>query len=268
MTISLSRFGAMSLTVLLLAACGGPRDRSSTGDAADTARRASPTAASVPASSPAPAPAADSATQPVNAPRMAPVGASKPERSARRVVVNGVDLTGVGYDKGSDSAPVVVVNFSDFGCPFCGSFARETEPSIEREYVRTGKVFFKYVPFVVGMFPNGQQAARAAECAADQGKFWPMHDRLYAAQTRWKQTVDPLAAFRQFAISLGMDTARFGQCYAANRLHPRTQRANDAADQLGVRVTPTFVVNGRGVEGALPLPQFRQLLDAAVKEAK
>ena len=72
----------------------------------------------------------------------APGGALAP---ARRVVVNGIDLTGVGYDLGSPTAPVVLVNFSDFGCPFCGSFARETYPALDQELVRTAKVFFKYM---------------------------------------------------------------------------------------------------------------------------
>ena len=197
-----------------------------------------------------------------------PAAAASPERSPRRVVVKGVDLTGVGYDRGSSAAPVVVVNFSDFGCPFCGSFARQTEPEIERDYVQTGKVFFKYVPFVMGMFPNGDEAAHASECAAEQGRFWPMHDALYADQTEWKKARDPVPAFERYAKGIGLDVARFAKCYAIPEVNPSTMRANVAAGRLGIRVTPTFVVNGKGVEGALPLPQFRQLLDAALKEAR
>lgn len=183
----------------------------------------------------------------------------------RRVVVNGVDLTGIGYDRGSATAPVVVVNFSDFGCPYCGEFERQTFPAIYQEYVQTGKVFFKYVPFVIGMFPNGQQAARAAECAADQGQFWPMHDRLYATQSEWKRSVSPYALFQQFAATLNLDRDRFSKCYVAQQTDPRTRRATDAADQLGVRVTPSFVVNGKPVQGALPIADFRLVLNAALK---
>lgn len=182
--------------------------------------------------------------------------------------MQGVDLTGVGYDKGSPAAPVVVVNFSDFGCPFCGSFARQTEPAIEKVYVQTGKVFFKYVPFVMGMFPNGDEAAHASECAAEQGRFWPMHDALYANQTEWKKARDPVPAFERYAKGIGLDVPRFAKCYAIPDVNPGTMRANVAAGKLGIRVTPSFVVNGKGVEGALPLPQFRQLLDGAIAEAK
>lgn len=189
------------------------------------------------------------------------------ERSARRVVVEGVDLTGVGYDRGSDSAPVVLVNFSDFGCPFCAGFARETEPAIDREFIRTGKVFFKYVPFVMGTFPNGQQAARAAECAADQGRFWAMHDQLYRRQREWKNTIDAASVFRRIEQELGLDVGKAAACYKANHLHPRSARATEAADRLGVRVTPSFVLNGKAIEGALPLPQFRELIEAAIRDA-
>lgn len=213
--------------------------------------------------------AASGATPTRPAPAAAtPAPAASSERSPRRVVVQGVDLTGVGYDKGSPTAPLVVVNFSDFGCPFCGSFARQTEPEIEKEYVQTGKVFFKYVPFVMGMFPNGDQAAHAVECAAEQGRFWPMHDALYANQAEWKKARDPLPAFERYAKGIGLDASRFAKCYAIPDVNPSTMRANIAAGRLGIRVTPSFIVNGKGVEGALPLPQFRQLLDAALKEAR
>jgi protein-disulfide isomerase len=214
-----------------------------------------------------PAGSSNATRRPATVPITPPAAASS-ERSPRRVVVEGVDLTGVGYDKGSPTAPVVVVNFSDFGCPFCGSFARQTEPEIEQDYVQTGKVFFKYVPFVMGMFPNGDEAAHAGECAAEQGGFWPMHDALYASQAEWKKARNPSPAFERYAKGIGLDVSRFAGCYAIPDVDPGTMRANIAAGKLGVRVTPSFVVNGHAVEGALPLPQFRQLLDAALREAR
>lgn len=268
--------------VSILAACDPP-DRLA--DAAETSRptatdtaveapAAGVPAAGVPAGVPAagvPA-AAVPAAKPIeraarrSAPAPAPTGSAA--SSPRRVVINGVDLTGLGYDKGSATAPVVVVNFSDFGCPFCGSFARETEPVLVKEYVETGKVFIKHVPFVMGMFPNGRQAARAAECAGEQGKFWPMHDRLYDQQTAWKRSLAPFGVFRNYARAIGLDEPSFAKCYTGDMLHPRTARANDAASQFGVRATPSFIVNGRGVEGALPLPQFRMLLDEVLRSGR
>lgn len=197
----------------------------------------------------------------------ATASASVAPAGPRRVVFHGVDLTGVGYDQGSPTAPVVLVNFSDFGCPFCARFTHETYPAIDRDYVKTGKVFFKYVPFVMGMFPNGGQAARAAECAAEGGRFWPMHDWLYAEQRAWKGTRAPYELFQGEAKAVGLDAGQFDACYAKEGMHPRTRQANAAAEALGVRVTPSFLVGDRGVEGALPLAQFRELLDAALGEA-
>jgi protein-disulfide isomerase len=95
-----------------------------------------------------------------------------------------------------------------------------------------------------------------------------MHDALYASQTEWKKARDPVPAFNRYAKAAGLDVARFAKCYAVPEVSPGTMRANIVAGRLGIRVTPSFVVNGKGVEGALPLPQFRQLLDAALKEAR
>ncbi|GAC1483331.1 MAG: thioredoxin domain-containing protein [Gemmatimonadaceae bacterium] len=181
-------------------------------------------------------------------------------QSTRSVVVNGIDLGAIGYDKGSPLAPIVIVEFSDFGCPYCAEFARETFPAIDSEFVRPGKVYFKYVPFVIGMFPNALQAARASECAGEQNRFWVMYDRLFSAQPEWKAERSPDALFVRYAASAGLDKSRFAACYARAETHRGTMWANAAAEKLGVRVTPSFIVNGRPVEGALPLADFRRLL--------
>ena len=183
----------------------------------------------------------------------------------RHVLLGGVDLTGVGYDRGSVTAPVVMIDLSDFACPYCGEFSRETFPSIEREYVRTGKVFFKYVPFVVGSFPHSAEATRATECAADQGAFWPMMQRVYEAQGAWRSGGgDPYPVLSGIASAAGLDTARIRACYDSKRTDVRTARATSVATDLGVRVTPSFIVNERPIQGALPLAEFRKVIDAAL----
>lgn len=182
----------------------------------------------------------------------------------RRVTLGNIDLTGVGHDRGDPAAPVVVIDFSDFGCPYCSEFSLKTYPSLEEEYVRTGKVFFKYVPFIIGSFPNAREATRAAECAADQDRFWPMLDRVYGAQREWKQARDPVPILTALAAAEGLDVARFGVCYRSGRTDARTERATRAADEVGVRVTPSFVVNGHPVQGALPLAEFRKVISGAL----
>ncbi|MBC7673597.1 MAG: thioredoxin domain-containing protein [Polaromonas sp.] len=189
-----------------------------------------------------------------------PLTAGKP----RRVMLGGVDLTGVGYDRGSSTAPVVMIDLSDFACPYCGEFSLTTYPAIEREYVKTGKVFFKYVPFVVGSFPHSAEATRVVECAAEQGAFWPMVTRVYEGQGQWRRSGDAYAVLSGIAGAAGLDTARIGSCYASRRTDVRTARASSIASDLGVRVTPSFIVNERPVQGALPIEEFRKVIDAAL----
>lgn len=92
-----------------------------------------------------------------------------------------------------------------------------------------------------------------------------MYDRLFAAQSEWKGARSPDAVFARYAAGAGLDHSRFAECYGRGEKHPRTSRANDAADRLGVRVTPSFLVNGQPVEGALPLADFRRLLNGLGK---
>jgi len=236
--------------------------------AADTAHVSSPSTAA-PASAPEATPVASSGAA---AHATAPIATARPARPTRsgprHVEIAGVDLTGIGYDQGNVNAPVVVIDFSDFGCPYCAQFTRETYPVIEREYVKTGKVFFKYVPFVVGMFPHAAEATRVAECVGDQGRFWTMADHLYEAQSEWKRATDPRPLLLGIASVVGADTSVVSQCYRDGRSERRTARANDAANTLGVRVTPSFLVNERPIQGALPLPEFRKVIEAALLVAQ
>jgi protein-disulfide isomerase len=171
-----------------------------------------------------------------------------------------IDLRRIGYSRGAEDAPVQVYEFSDFGCPFCGMFAMGTYPALHEEFVATGKVRWTYVPFVMGRFPNGAESARAAECAAEQERFWEMHDLLYEKQNEWKASRRAAQLFSGYAARLGLDGGRFASCYREDRGANRTALNNRAADALRVRATPSFFINGRRVEGALPEEQFRRLL--------
>lgn len=169
----------------------------------------------------------------------------------------------IGYDLGDPEAPILVIEFSDFGCPYCARFALETFPAIRSEYIETGKVAWKYVPFVLGTFPNGAEAAMAAECAGEQGGdlFWQMHDELYKEQRAWKSSGDPEALFYSIARRLRLDRERFESCFSEGRRVHRTREANQLASYAGVRATPTFVINGFVVQGAIPIDHFRMILD-------
>jgi len=246
------------------AACGGG---GKSGDAVAT--RAPDTVAAAPA--PAVSPATTSPVSPASgkardssvAPRQA-IPAAQPSAGPRTVVIHGIDFTGIGHDRGNPAAKVVVVDLSDFGCPYCGQFARETYPAIERDYVATGKVFFKYVPFIAGSFPHAREATRAAECAADQHRFWEMFDRIYATQAEWRRGSNADADMAALAGPAGLNAQQFAACYAEGRTDARIARATGIANDIGVRVTPSFLVNDRPVQGALPLADFRRVIDAAL----
>ena len=175
-----------------------------------------------------------------------------------------------GHDRGATRAAVTVLEFADFGCRYCASFATESYPQLATEFIQTGKVRWRYVPFVLGMFPNGEQAARAAECAAEQGTagFGRMHDRLYAGRPEWENRMEPDALFRSYAAAAGLNPARFASCYASDRPAERLRKSNALADRLAVRSTPTFFINGYRIEGALPAGQFRAVLLDALRHGK
>ena len=261
--------GPLALVMFaLVAACGTADTKQSAGSAQDStaqhADSAIPTSAGVEvavASSPTPeAKASVNAVRPsASPPKAVPV-----KRVPRRVVIGGVDLTGLGYDQGDPLAPVVIVDFSDFACPYCAEFSLETYPAIAREFVSTGKVLFKYMPFVAGSFRHAREATRAVECAAEQGRFWEMLDRVYAAQREWKTASDAVPVLAREAAAAGLDTARAAACYASGRTDARTARLTNVANDIGVRVTPSFLVNDRPVQGALPLADFRKVIEAAL----
>jgi protein-disulfide isomerase len=177
-----------------------------------------------------------------------------------------LNLADYGHPRGSAMAPVVVVEFSDFGCPYCARFALESLPELDAEFIETGQVRWQYVPFVMGIFPNGEEAARASECAADQNRFWPMHDLIYERQREWRGTAAAEPLFRSYASQTGLDVDEFARCYQENRPAERIAMSNRIASELGIQATPTFLVNGRIVQGALPLDQFRMLLQWAGAE--
>ena len=183
---------------------------------------------------------------------------------ARRIEFGGVDFTGVGYDRGNANAPVVVIDLSDFACPYCGEFAHDVFPTIDRDYVQTGKVLFKYIPFVAGSFRHATEATRAAECSADQGQFWVMMERLYITQAEWKSGNVADAQMAALAGTMPLDSVKFASCYASRRTDARTARATAVADEIGVRVTPSFLVDGHPVQGALPLAEFRKQIETAL----
>ncbi len=188
--------------------------------------------------------------------------------AARQLLATGEAAPG--FDRGTSRAPVTILEFADFGCRYCASFAANAYPPLAAEFVATGKVRWKYVPFVMGIFANGAQAARAGTCAGDQGPaaFGRMHDLLYAEQATWEGAADADPLMHALASRARLDVARFDACYASAAAAQRVRAASDLADRMGVRATPTFFLNGARIEGAPPADQFRAAIIQVIGETR
>ncbi len=163
--------------------------------------------------------------------------------------------------KGDKNAPVTIVEWSDFECPFCGRFYQQTLPSIQEKYIKTGKVKFVYRDFPLEFHAQAQKAAEASECAGEQNKFWEMHDKLFE-----KGVSGGLSSFKQHAKDLGLDTKKFDDCLDTGKMASEVQKDLQDGSSAGVRGTPAFVINGQLVSGAQPFSVFEQAIEAALKQ--
>jgi protein-disulfide isomerase len=163
---------------------------------------------------------------------------------------------------GDPNAPVVIVEFSDFQCPFCRRHFLQTMPLLREQFIDTGKVQYIFKDFPLdGIHPQARKAAEAANCAARQGQYWPMHDKLFAEQERWSGNSDAVTVFKQFAETLGLDTAAFGACLDGGETAAEIEEDVQEGLRAGVEGTPAFFINGRFVSGAQPFDVFRQILE-------
>jgi len=159
--------------------------------------------------------------------------------------------------KGSDDAPVTMIEYSDFECPFCGRFWSQTLPDIEKDYIDTGKVKLIYKHFPLSFHPQAQPAAEASECASEQGRFWEYHDMVYANQDSMNRN-----SYIQWATDLGLDVTQFNSCFDSGKYRSKVQQNLIEGQQAGVQGTPAFFINGELVSGAQPYSVFQQVIDS------
>ncbi len=166
---------------------------------------------------------------------------------------------------GDPNAPVKIIEYADFQCPFCVRYWEDTEPQIISTYVATGKVFYEYRSVGAFLGPESGSAAEAAYCAGDQGKFWEYHDLLFANWTG--ENVGDFAPekLRQYAVAAALDLNKFDDCLSRGLHADQVQQDVTDAQADGVRATPSFLVNGKLLEGAQPFSAFQQAIDAALK---
>jgi protein-disulfide isomerase len=155
--------------------------------------------------------------------------------------------------KGPANAPVEIVEFSDFQCPYCLRAA----PTVNQVLKTYGdKIRFVYRHYPLPNHPNARPAAEAAACAAEQGKFWPYHDRLFGDATKLGQ-----ADLKRGAAELGLDTTKFDACVDTHKLQATVEADLQAGMDAGVDGTPAFFINGRMISGAQPFEVFKRIID-------
>ncbi len=163
--------------------------------------------------------------------------------------------------RGDPNAKVTVVEFADYQCPFCKRYHDTVGPDFLKQYVDTGKVRFVYKHSAF-LGQESVWAAQAAECAADQGKFWQYHDLLFSKQNGENVgtfTKDNLIAY---AKEIGLDSAKFDPCLKNDETLSRVAADTQEGRTAGVSGTPTFFINGKPLVGAQPLSVFQSQIDA------
>ncbi len=165
-----------------------------------------------------------------------------------------------GMTLGDENAPATIVEFGDYQCPGCGAFAMSVKPQIDQLLVGAGRAKFVFYDFpLVSIHGNAFLAARASRCADDQGKYWEYHEALFRNQSRWSAASMPASAFEQYAADVGLDEGAFESCLNSDR-HAEVVTANmQLGQRMGVRSTPTVLVNAGGTTRQLSSVDFQTL---------
>ncbi len=178
------------------------------------------------------------------------------------------DATLAARTKGSPDAPITVLEIADFQCPACRLFFTETLPALRHEYVDAGKVRLLFVNLpLVQLHPNAAAAAEFAMCAALQDRFWPVHDSLYAEQETWAPLDDPSPYFYSIANAVGLARDSLDACLKSGRERDLIMQEAQSVVRAGVHATPSFVIEGGLLSGAVSIEDLRPILDS-IYEAK
>ena len=175
-----------------------------------------------------------------------------------------------GVELGPDNAPVKMLVFSDYQCPYCGTFAAQIEPALKSEFIDQGKLQLVYYDFPLGgSHRHSFLAARAARCAGDQGKFWEYHNTLFGRQSEWSfSEAPPVGMLLDFADETGIDRGDLESCVKSDKYQDVVSASRQLGDQLGINATPTLLVNGKRVRAdiGLDIEALRELLRSELGE--
>lgn len=207
-------------------------------------------------------------TQANSAPRNDAAAAAKSAAPAANTPDPELAAADHGRIMGDSSVKTWVIIASDFQCPFCRQWHEESYRNFVAEYVRTNKVKVAYLNFPLGQHQNAVPAAQAAMCASAQGRFWQFHDALFDSQKQWETMPNPRSAMDSIARKVGVDMPRWSKCVDSDKMLALIFADRDRAASAGVSSTPTFLVGGQVIEGAVPLSEMKPVLDAAIAKDK
>ena len=201
------------------------------------------------------------------APAQAPAGraGSADDIDAASQLVAAADLVPIraANTAGSATAPVTLIEYSDFQCAYCRQFHQQVYPRLFEQYIQTGQVRFVYKQFAV-LGDESRWAAQASECAGDQGRFWAYHDRLFSREVVDAGEVLNRATLARLAAQLELDTDAFDDCLQQDRTLDRVQAETAEGQRIGVRGTPSFLVNRRLLIGGQSFEAFQAAIDQAL----
>lgn len=166
----------------------------------------------------------------------------------------------VGVARGPVDAPVTVEEYADYQCPACGMVATLTIPQILRNYADSGKIRFVFYDFPLHPGPS-ELGAQAARCAGDQDAYWPMQEVLMGRMREWGSRADPTGQFEEYANALGLDGSALKECMESGKYREVVLASGRRARQLGFDRTPTFMINGRMVTGALGYDRMAAMIE-------
>jgi protein-disulfide isomerase len=158
------------------------------------------------------------------------------------------------YAIGPENAPITLVEFSDFQCPYCKRWHDEVYEPLLAAYPGQIRFVYRHLP-LTSIHPEAQSAAEAAMCAGEQDKFWEFHEKLFSTTTLGSAT------YLQYARELKLDTPTFESCLTDRKYQAQVQADSDFAINLGINSTPTFFINGLAIVGAQPIDVFKQVID-------
>jgi protein-disulfide isomerase len=194
----------------------------------------------------------------------------RPSQAVSQVDTTLPPIPNQGHVMGSDSAQLEVVEFGDFECPGCGSFASVTEPDVRARLVNTGLIRFRFMDFPLNMHPNSWPAHLASWCGGEQQKFWEMHDAIFMNQDRWntQATRRPDKVLGTLAKQVGLNMDQYEACMSSRKYQPQIRANVEEGVKRGVNGTPTFYIGSKSIAQPLTYDEFKRYVDEALAQVR